>query len=261
MADILQKIVEHKKEEVRLLRKRRGEFKGRTDAKRPFRDSLDIRPELALIAEVKKASPSKGIIDPEFNPENRARQYHEGGASAVSVVTDVDFFQGSPDYLTAVRNTIPEPVLRKDFIIDPLQVFETAGLNADGMLLIAACLSDGQMEELYHATLELDIDPLIEIHSSEELDRVMRLEPNLIGINNRNLRTFETDISLTLDLLPVIPRNVAVVSESGIFSDTDTKPLMEAGACAVLVGESLMRSDNPADLIPRLRRLRSRQKP
>ncbi len=253
MTDILQKIVEHKKEEVRLLKKRRGAFQGRSDAKRPFRDALDIRPNLAVIAEVKKASPSKGIIDPEFNPEARARQYHEGGASAVSVLTDVDFFQGSPDYLTAVRNTISEPVLRKDFIIDPLQVLETATLNADGMLLIAACLSDGQMDELYHAALELDIDPLIEIHDSGELDRVMKLEPNLIGINNRNLKTFDTDIARTLELLPVIPRNVTVVSESGIFTESDTKPLRKAGVHAVLVGESLMRSRDCAALIRQLR--------
>ncbi|MFP4417704.1 MAG: indole-3-glycerol phosphate synthase TrpC [Chitinivibrionales bacterium] len=253
MSSILDTIIEHKKTEIHALRSHRSTFTGRTDQKRPFLEKLNIKPRLAVIAEVKKASPSKGLIRADFDPVAIAQEYQKAEASAVSVLTDERFFQGHENYLTAVRQSIDLPVLRKDFIIDPLQVEHTASLNADAMLLIAAALSDGQMQELFAAALEMDLMPLVEIHSGHELDRVMRLEPQLIGINNRNLRTFETNIETTLELLPAIPPGVTVVSESGIFSSNDTGPLIEAGASAVLVGESLMRADDVSGLIKELR--------
>ncbi|MFW5774670.1 MAG: indole-3-glycerol phosphate synthase TrpC [Chitinivibrionales bacterium] len=253
MSAILDKIIEHKKSEVRALRDRKSRFTGRTDSKRPFVEALQTKPRLAVIAEVKKASPSKGLIRADFDPVAIASQYQQAEASAVSVLTDERFFQGHEDYLTMVRSHIELPVLRKDFIIDPLQVLHTATLNADAMLLIAAALSDGQMQELYAAAVEMNITPLIEIHNGQELDRVMNLSPALIGINNRNLMTFETSIQTSLDLIPAIPPEVTVVSESGIFGAGDTRPLIDAGVSAILVGESLMRSDDVSGLINELR--------
>ncbi len=253
MAAILDTIVAHKRDEVRTIRERRGSFQGRGSKARPFGKALTTLPRLAIIAEVKKASPSKGVIREDFDPVAVARQYALGDASALSVLTDRHFFQGHGEYLVQVRDSVDLPVLRKDFIIDPLQVEETASLNADAMLLIAACLSDAQMQELYAAARELDIEPLIEIHNTEELDRAMRLSPPLLGINNRDLATFSTDISTTLDLMHAIPREMVVVSESGIFSEKETRPLIESGVHAILVGESLMRSEDPAALMRQLR--------
>jgi indole-3-glycerol phosphate synthase len=253
MSTILDTIIEHKRHELCALRAQRSAFSGRTDAKRPFVQTLSDQPALAVIAEVKKASPSKGIIRPDFDPVAIARLYDTGGADAVSVLTDERFFAGSTDYLRAVRAAMPRPVLRKDFIIDPLQVEQTAALDADAMLLIAAALSDAQMAELFAAATELDIDPLIEVHDEREVERVMRLEPPLIGINNRDLATFTTDIATTLRLTPLIPPATRVVSESGIFGPAETTPLIEAGVRAILVGESLMRADDPAALIDTLR--------
>jgi indole-3-glycerol phosphate synthase len=244
MPDILTTIIEHKKTEVRQLRERRAALIGRTDANRGFYKALMEAESLAVIAEVKKASPSKGVIAADFDPVATAERYQTGGASALSVLTDERFFQG-----------VKLPVLRKDFIIDPLQVLETATLNADAMLLIVAALSDGQLEELYSAAVEMNIEPLIEIHNGAELDRAMRIEPKLLGINNRDLHSFNIDIRQTLELILHIPREVAVISESGIFTAVDTEPLIAAGVRAVLVGEALMRAEDPARLIPQLRHL------
>jgi indole-3-glycerol phosphate synthase len=252
MSTILDRIIAEKKQEVHRLQERRGMLQGRTDSARPFSPALRDRQGLAVIAEVKKASPSKGLIRPDFDPVAIARAYETGDASAVSVLTDVQFFQGSSEYLRQVRETVSLPVLRKDFVIDPLQVQESASMNADAMLLIAAALSDGQMAELIDAAREFDIEPLIEIHDGAELDRVMKLDPTLIGINNRDLASFTVDLRVTLSLRPHIPASVTVVSESGIFSASDTAPLIEAGVDAILVGESLMRSDDPAALIAEL---------
>jgi indole-3-glycerol phosphate synthase len=253
MTGILATIIEHKRQEVRALREHRSALAGRSDSPRPFIDALKGAGRLGVIAEVKKASPSRGVIRPDFDPVAIARRYRDGEASAISVLTDARFFQGAAEYLTRVRESVELPVLRKDFIIDPLQIEQSASLNADALLLIAACLSDAQMEELYAAAREMHIEPLIEIHNGGELDRAMRLSPSLLGINNRDLATFETDIATTLELMPSIPRDTIVVSESGIFSETETGPLMAAGVQGVLVGESLMRSDDPAGLIRRLR--------
>jgi indole-3-glycerol phosphate synthase len=253
MSTILDTIIEHKRREVRALRDRRSAFQGRTRPGRGFAGALAERKGLAIIAEVKKASPSKGIIREDFDPVAVARTYDKGDADAISVLTDERFFAGSTDYLTAVREAVARPVLRKDFIIDPLQVEQTASLNADAMLLITSALSDGQMEELFAAAAELGVEPLIEIHDERELERAMRLEPPLLGINNRNLATFETDIVTTIRLMPAIPASTLVVSESGIFGAGETGPLIEAGVRAILVGESLMRAEEPAKLIDILR--------
>ena len=256
MANILTTILEHKRDEVKRLRRERSAFaRGRADAKRPFVQSLNIKPELALIAEVKKASPSKGLICENFNPVQIAKTYEQGKANAVSVLTDERFFQGSLQYLKDIRDAISLPVLRKDFIIDPVQVEQSAAANADALLLIAAALSDAQIEELYYAGAELDVDVLIEVHDCRELDRAMKLSPPLIGINNRNLETFEVNLSTTLVTIECLHQEAAVVSESGIFTGEDTAKLIEVGVSAVLVGESLMRSENAEELIKELRHI------
>jgi len=251
VSSILKTIVEYKKKEIAHLRTH-GSFAPRSDTPRGFIKQLQSDAQIAVIAEVKKASPSKGLICSEFDPVTIAHRYEAGGARAVSVLTDEHFFQGSTAYLTQVRSTISLPVLRKEFIIDPLQVEETASLNADAMLLIAAILSDSQLQELYAATVEQGIDPLIEIHNHRELERVMKIEPALIGINNRDLNTFKTDIQTTIDLIREIPSQTTVVSESGIFTGTQTQKLATCGVTAVLVGESLMRHENPGSLIKEL---------
>ena len=255
MSTILAAIIERKKEEVALLRRDRGALtpSGQLPPHRPFVTSLDAGDTLAIIAEVKKASPSKGIIRPDFDPLAIARSYEKGGANAISVLTDERFFMGAPGYVPAVRDAVALPVLRKDFIIDPVQVEQTAALGADAMLLIAAALDDSQMRDLYETAIGLGIEPLIEIHNHRELDRVMKIEPAIIGINNRDLTTFVTDINLTMGLLRHIPRDIMVVSESGIERGEQARLLLSAGVKALLVGESLMRKDDPAPLIAELR--------
>lgn len=253
MATFLDKIIERKKQEISDLKKNRIKRSSKGGAHRPFIDALKKASSLAIIAEVKKASPSKGIICQNFDPVKIARSYETAGAHAISVLTDEQFFQGSIDYLQSVRDTVSLPVLRKDFIIHLLQVEETAQIGADAMLLIVAALDDSQMRDLYQAALELNIDPLIEVHSAEELDRAMKLNPPLIGINNRNLSTFVTDINLTVDLIRHIPSSVTVVSESGIENGDQARMLKAAGAKALLVGESLVKLDNPETLIRELR--------
>jgi indole-3-glycerol phosphate synthase len=252
---ILDTIIQHKREEVKSLYARRSEFTGgRSKPARKFADALKRNLCMSLIAEVKKASPSKGLICANFDPEAIAKKYESGGADAVSVLTDEKFFMGSAEYLTCVRNAIQLPVLRKDFIIDPVQVEQTACLNADAMLLIAAALSDMQLKELYDTAIQKGIEPLVEIHNSTELDRVMKLSPIIIGINNRNLATFEVSLETTISLVSRIPMGVTVVSESGIFTGKDTAMLKEAGVHAVLVGESLMRAGDVGGLIRELKR-------
>jgi len=251
MATILDTIILHKKEELKALQKQKG-FPKRATPKRPFAESLDQRPKLGLISEIKKASPSKGVIQPNFDPIKIAQIYQSGGASAISVLTDKDFFQGSTEYLVNVRNAVSLPVLRKDFIIDPLQMEQTASLEADAVLLIAAALDDTQLRELYTSALELELDPLIEVHSLEELERVLPLEPPIIGINNRNLATFETTIETTIQLIAHIPDQITVVAESGIHTGEQARKLQDAGVRALLVGESLMRAQDIVALMKEL---------
>lgn len=254
MHSILQKIIADKKEEVRQLRKMgvTPERFGEPPERRDFIAPLTVDEKLGIVAEVKKASPSKGVIRQDFDPEIIARSYKNAGADCISVLTDENYFQGSLQYLITVRETVGLPVLRKDFIIDIVQVEETAACGADAMLLIAAVLDDVQLGDLYQAAGELGLQTLIEIHDHRELERVMRYEPVLIGINNRDLGTFKTDIVVTLELIKAIPRNIPVVSESGIHSPEQARELRKAGVSALLVGESLMRQDDPATLLQSL---------
>jgi indole-3-glycerol phosphate synthase len=255
MNKILQTIIEQKQAEVRALRDRKGELANvrRSGPARPFAAALRKRPELAVIAEVKKASPSKGVIRADFDPVKTATAYNDNGASAISVLTDRKFFQGHADYLVSIREAVALPVLRKDFVIDVLQVQETASINADAMLLIAAALDDSRMKDLWQAAEELGIERLTEIHNTLELDRVMKLSPAVIGINNRDLDTFVTDVSVTVELIRHIPADVTVVSESGIESGAQAAKLAAAGVSALLVGESLMRAGDIGALMRELR--------
>jgi indole-3-glycerol phosphate synthase len=254
MTSFLETILAAKKEEVRRLHRERGRFSGRTNDARPFVASLHRDAGPAIVAEIKKASPSKGIIARDFEPAAIAEKYHAGGAAALSVLTDEKFFMGSQTYLEAARTAVPLPVLRKDFIIDPIQVLQTASMNADAMLLIVAALSQSQLDELYSAGRELGLDMLIEIHSLRELDRVLRLSPlpPCIGVNNRDLATFATDIAATLSIAPHVPKEVTLVSESGVTGAPQAKELYKAGISALLVGESLMRAEDPGKLIREL---------
>jgi indole-3-glycerol phosphate synthase len=252
MTGFLASIIEHKRSEVAALRRSGLDARMRQSKRRPFAAALDRRPRMAVIAEVKKASPSKGLICAEFDPEAIAGRYEKGGAAAISVLTEQRFFQGSLDHLRAVRACVGLPVLRKDFIIDPLQVEEAAGADADAILLIAAALDDAQLTDLHQAAAALEMDALVEIHNAAELDRVMKLETPVIGINNRDLQTFHVDLKVTFDLIGIIPASVTVVSESGIAGAADSRRLLNAGARAVLVGESLMRSADPSGLIKEL---------
>jgi indole-3-glycerol phosphate synthase len=253
MNDFLETILTRKRSEVSRLRLRATSSAGRTSPKRPFIAALDRRPELAIIAEIKKASPSKGVIRTDFNALTIAEGYVRGGAAALSVLTDEQFFKGSADYLTAVRRHTALPILRKDFIIDPLQVEETAGINADAMLLIAEALDAVQLRDLYQAALALDIDPLIELHSLSQLDKVLSLGPGAVGINNRDLGTFKTDLATTLSIIKEIPPGVVVVAESGITTAAQARMLAAAGVRALLVGEALMTAGDSSGLLKLLR--------
>lgn len=203
----------------------------------------DARP--AVIAEIKKASPSKGVIREDFYPAEIARSYSDGGAACLSVLTDRDFFQGADAYLQEARAACNLPVLRKDFTIDPYQVVEARALGADAVLLIVAALEDGQMAELYAAACELGLDVLVEVHDRAELERALDLPLSMVGINNRNLHTFDTSLDTTIDLLPHIPNNCLVVTESGIHSADDVSRMRSSHVHAFLVGEAFMRAEEP----------------
>jgi len=199
----------------------------------------------AVIAEVKKASPSKGVIREDFNVVEIAQSYAAGGASCLSVLTDRDYFQGHEDFLIAARDACDLPVIRKEFIVDPYQVFEARGLGADCILLIVAALDDAALAELHALSSELGMDTLVEVHDQSELERAMRLDLDMIGINNRNLHTFETHLSTTLGLLDQIPEGCLVVTESGIHSSADVKLMRDQGVDCFLVGEAFMRAPEP----------------
>lgn len=212
----------------------------------------------AVIAEVKKASPSKGVIREDFRPADIARSYSDGGASCLSVLTDVDFFQGADAYLQQAREACSLPVLRKDFTVDPYQVVEARAIGADAILLIVAALADEQMRELSHAATEVGLDVLVEVHNREELERSFELSTPLIGINNRDLHTFETRLETTLELLPHIPDDRLVVTESGIHGPQDVALMTANNVHAFLVGEAFMRAEEPGD---KLRELFFREDP
>lgn len=208
--------------------------------------------DAAVIAEVKKASPSKGVIREDFHPAEIARSYAAGGATCLSVLTDVDFFQGADDYLRNARAACELPVLRKDFTVDPYQIVEARALGADAILLIVAALDQGQMLELAHTAAEVGVDVLVEVHDRAELDRALEIDTPLLGINNRNLHTFDTSLDTTLSLLPHIPADRTVVTESGIHTIDDVSAMRERDVHAFLVGEAFMRADEPGDKLREL---------
>lgn len=240
---ILDTIVARKRDEVTALRQNGLKGPGHDVAPpRGFMRALVDDPGMAVIAEAKKASPSKGVIQPDFDPVRIARNYEAGGAQAMSVLTDVDFFQGSIDYIPLVREAVSLPVLRKDFIIDPLQIEEAALYGADAILLIAAILETSRMQEYREMAEGLHLDVLVEVHDEPELESALAAGSRLVGINNRNLNDFSVDLGTTFRLKERIPDNIPVVSESGIASREDMVRLRESGVKAVLIGESLMRS-------------------
>jgi indole-3-glycerol phosphate synthase len=205
-----------------------------------------------VIAEVKKASPSKGVLRADFRPAEIAASYERGGAACLSVLTDVDFFQGSDAYLQEARAACALPVIRKDFIVDPYQVREARLMGADAILLIAACLSDAQLSELNALAQALDLDVLVEVHDAGELERALAVPGRLIGVNNRNLRTFEVSLDTTLGLLEAIPDDRLLVTESGILTREDVARMRGQGVHAFLVGEAFMRAPDPGVELARL---------
>lgn len=251
--DILRKILARKTEEVRERRRRLPlealrEHAQEASAPRGFYQALRHRVETgkpAVIAEIKKASPSQGVIREDFKPVEIALSYAEGGATCLSVLTDRDFFQGAEANLQLARAACPLPVLRKDFIIDPYQVYEARAIEADCILLIVAALEDERMQELVRLAQELGMDILVEVHDAGELERCLALDVPLVGINNRNLRTFETSLQTTLDLLDRIPSDRLIVTESAIHTPEDVALMRENGVYAFLVGEALMRAEQP----------------
>ena len=252
-SDILDRIVAVKREELvvaraaRSLASWRAEAEARRDV-RGFEAALRARIAAggaAVIAEVKKASPSKGVLREHFVPAEIAASYERGGAACLSVLTDERFFQGSAAYLQEARAACALPVLRKDFIIDEYQVVQARAIGADCILLIAACLDDAQMAGLEACALDLGMAVLVEVHDGDELERALRLKTPLLGINNRNLRTFEVSLDTTLALMPRVPADRLLVTESGILARTDVLRMRDAGVHAFLVGEAFMRADDP----------------
>ncbi len=264
MSDILKKICEVKVEEVAAAKKRMSFEDMRRDAEsrvltRDFVGALKAKiakNQAAVIAEVKKASPSKGVIREDFIPADIAQSYAEGNgkvsAACLSVLTDRQFFQGQPDYLKQARASCLLPVLRKDFMVDPYQIYESRAMGADAVLLIAACLEDAQMVEMENIARSLDMAVLVEVHDGEELDRALKLKTPLLGINNRNLRTFEVSLQTTLELQKRVPAEKLLVTESGILTPDDVKTMRDAGINAFLVGEAFMRADEPGDALAKL---------
>ena len=253
MSDILQRIVAVKHEEIAAARARRSlaslreEAESRRDT-RGFAAALRAKVEArrpAVIAEIKKASPSKGVIREHFVPAEIADSYARHGAACLSVLTDERFFQGSAAYLQQARDACALPVLRKDFMVDTYQVFEARAMGADCILLIAASLDDAQMVDLEACAMALGMDVLVEVHDGAELDRALRLKTPLVGINNRNLRTFEVTLDTTLALLPRVPADRLLVTESGILGPADVQRMREADVHAFLVGEAFMRAPDP----------------
>lgn len=257
MSDILNKILAVKADEVAAARKYRSLESVRSEVERDAGLRADLRGfetslrrtiaggRAGVIAEVKKASPSKGVLRPDFQPAAIAESYARHGAACLSVLTDKHFFQGSPDYLQQARAACELPVLRKDFMVDMYQVYEARAMGADAILLIVAALDHGLMHELEACAMELGMDVLVEVHDDAELTAALKLRTPLLGINNRNLRTFDVSLATTLDLLPRVPTERIVVTESGILAPADVATLRAHGVGAFLVGEAFMRARDP----------------
>jgi len=243
---ILNRIIEYKKREVAKSKANFPQYLLERNlpekSQGPLFKKALAQPGISLIAEVKKASPSKGVLKNDFVPAEIALVYENGGARAISVLTDNKFFQGSIDNLKRVKTRVSLPVLRKDFIIDSYQIYETREMGADALLLIAAILEEQQLKEFISLAQELQLDTLVEVHSEEELETALNCGAEIIGINNRDLKTFKTDITTTLDLACLIPEHCLVVSESGISTGQDVRRLAEVGIDAILVGEALVTS-------------------
>ena len=264
MSDILQKIVAVKHEEITLALKTRSLADVRAQAEQRNRELGDVRDftgalrakvaagQAAVIAEVKKASPSKGVLREHFVPADIARSYAQHGAACLSVLTDERFFQGCEAYLKQAREACALPVLRKDFMVDAFQVYDARAMGADCILLIAACLDDAQMRDLEALAHELGMAVLVEVHDGQELDRALQLQTPLVGINNRNLRTFDVTLETTLGLLPRVPADRLLVTESGILGPADVQRMRAADVHAFLVGEAFMRQPDPGAALSQL---------
>ena len=224
-------------------------------SKRAFVSAISekvFKEETAIIAEIKKASPSKGLIREDFDPKKIAEEYETNGATCLSILTDEPFFQGKLEYLATVRNSCELPILRKDFIIDPYQIYETKAYGGDCILLIVAALDIMQLKDFSQLAQELDLDILVEVHSEKELTGALSISPTLVGINNRDLTTFEVDKNLSIKLSKKIPRDITVVSESGINSKEDILSSKEQGIHSFLIGESLMREPSPGEALKKI---------
>ncbi|MEO7107083.1 MAG: indole-3-glycerol phosphate synthase TrpC [Rhodoferax sp.] len=260
MSDILDKIVAVKREEIAAALKRKSLAMVREDAEsrvltRDFVGAIKAKiaaGKPAVIAEIKKASPSKGVLREDFIPADIAQSYAEGGAACLSVLTDVQFFQGEVDYLKQARASCQLPVLRKDFMVEPYQIYESRAMGADCILLIAACLDDAQMKDLEAIARSLDMAVLVEVHDAAELERALKLKTPLVGINNRNLKTFEVTLDTTLALRASVPSDRILVTESGIQTREDVLRMGAAGVNAFLVGEAFMRAPEPGEALAAL---------
>jgi indole-3-glycerol phosphate synthase len=250
--NILEKIASTKRGEVAKLQRERGLESLRASANskpltRPFQKAIQRPGRLSLIAEIKKASPSKGVLRPDFRPADIASSYEKAGAHAISVLTDMEYFQGSLEYLSLVRETVELPLLRKDFMIDPIQVYEAREAGADAILLIVAMLEKAKLFDLQTLARSLGLGVLVEVHDRAELETALSVGADLIGINNRNLKDFSVSLDVTKSLLPLCPSTMPVVSESGIVTRADAMDVKNVGASAVLVGESFMRCEDPGE--------------
>jgi indole-3-glycerol phosphate synthase len=258
--DILQKILQTKQEEIaaRSAVTSLAQLREQATVADPVRGFLRAMQTKiaagnpAIIAEIKKASPSRGVIRADFDPPALAMSYAQGGAACLSILTDAQYFQGHESYLQAARAACSLPVIRKDFIVDPYQVYEARAIGADCILLIVSALEDAQMLELYTLATRLGMDVLVEVHDREELQRALRLNAPLIGINNRNLRTFATSLQTTIELLADVPEGVLLVTESGIHTQADVQLMRENGVHAFLVGEAFMRAQDPGTELQKL---------
>lgn len=259
--DKLTEIINYKKKEIESVLPRLAKLKAAALERnefRGFRSALELGADrLSVIAEVKKASPSAGIIDPNFDPVRQARMYIDGGATCMSILTDEKYFQGHLSYLAQIAKESPIPLLRKDFTVHEVQIYEAVVAGADAVLLIVAALDDDQLKRLYETAKMLQLDVLVEVHDLAEMERALELGADLIGINNRNLKTFTTDLATTEQLAEEVPDDVLLISESGIKTPYDAQRALDAGASGLLVGESLMRANSPAEGIQAFLNLRT----